>query len=589
MFNHTRQLIEDYRKRGEKLTADYLRDTRIPFTVGLLKDVLLAHFRSIQDQITMDTSLSYGDVCNIVPDLARRLEYNILPFDVQALVVSEAFESFKSAQTNREHGHNHGYELRDVDAKEKRMHSLSFTPQCASVVNGLVRLMPNSLENSAITEEDVERIALVVLDSFRAPFENTGEKVKKPREVDSQLRVKDKLLHFLGRRRGERGWAPVSNWGSVIPFGKKDKGKAFKITYDTTRDSWWLSIAYDSLVPQSPFFESFAIPDHLDTPLLLRKSGFKRAHQWLARRERVYSSTGNTCAIDPGIRTPLSVFDVRHRNVVKLFPDLPIMLDGISLQIASQQSRSANPGVPSTKSPKARLRRNRRGKSRRAKKKQAKKRRDKREKIKVLHAARSLGEVTRSKRNHRSFALEKGKRGLAVLYDRAYDRVRNAHGQIANELVGRFDLVILPEFMSRDMVRKRRRTLKLPAMVETENASAPNISVAGSVLHKTTRKRLLSIRHFQLRQRILAKARGDPGQAKDVLITTEEFTTKTIPSCGTLNNGVGSSPVNQCPCGCGLEFDRDGGSTFCVLLRAITKEEIVILPDMAEESDVEMG
>jgi len=346
MVNHIREIVEGYRQRGEKASSEYIRDARVPLSYGLLKDLLVTHFRPIQHQITMTTTLDYEDICHIIPDLSRRLEYNTLPFDVQGCIVTEVFAAFKAAQTNRERGNNNGYTLREVNYEEKRMHSLSFTSQCASVnEGGVVRLLPRSLEGAPLTEEDVCRIGAEVLDSFRSPFENPGNRVvgKGQPSIDSRLPVKDKLLHFLGTKPdGGRGWNPVSNWGTVIPFGKAAKGKGFKISYDTTRKSWWLSIAYDILEPLAPFCESFRIPVDLDSPRLLRDSGYKRAHQWLARHDRVYTKSGNACAIDPGIRVPLTVFDANKRNVVKLFPDLPVMLDAISLRISNQQSRSAN-------------------------------------------------------------------------------------------------------------------------------------------------------------------------------------------------------------------------------------------------------
>ncbi|KAJ3277982.1 hypothetical protein HK104_002762, partial [Borealophlyctis nickersoniae] len=135
--------------------------------------------------------------------------------------------------------------------------------------------------------------------------------------------------------------------------------------------------------------------------------------------------------------------------------------------------------------------------------------------------------------------------------------VRQAHGAFANHLVRYYDVIVLPEFMTAGMVRKRRQLLKLPPMQDREDVNtAPRDGKF--TLHKTTRKAMQWISHHAFRQRCFAKALADPNDIKDVICTTEEYSTKQCPFCDFVHHKIGSNKIYKCGNPeCGFEGRRD--------------------------------
>jgi transposase len=124
------------------------------------------------------------------------------------------------------------------------------------------------------------------------------------------------------------------------------------------------------------------------------------------------------------------------------------------------------------------------------------------------------------------------------------------------------------------MVRKRRAQLKLPGVRETEVNQVPR--EGKFTLHKTTRKAMRNIAHFQFRQRLIAKAQADPQKVKDIIITTEEYTTKQCPMCDFVHHKIGSKKIFECEnTGCKFIGGRDCVGAFNIHLRSIVKNEII--------------
>ncbi|KAJ3150307.1 hypothetical protein HDU86_006698, partial [Geranomyces michiganensis] len=156
-------------------------------------------------------------------------------------------------------------------------------------------------------------------------------------------------------------------------------------------------------------------------------------------------------------------------------------------------------------------------------------------------------------------------------YDHLKATVRQAHNAFANHLVAAYDVVVIPEFMTAGMVRKRRKQLNLPSMKEKDSINAPQ--QGAFTLHKTTRKAMGWISHFAFRQSLFAKAMADPYEIKDVICTTEEYTTKQCPFCEFVHHTIGASKVFKCG-SCGFEGRRDNVGAFNIGLRSIVKGEV---------------
>ena len=122
--------------------------------------------------------------------------------------------------------------------------------------------------------------------------------------------------------------------------------------------------------------------------------------------------------------------------------------------------------------------------------------------------------------------------------------VDEVHKRLSKWLCENFRCVVLPKFETSQMVQKRKRKL-------------------GS---KTARA-MMTWSHYRFRQRLLSKARAYPWC--NVVVTSEEFTSKTCGQCGRLHSKLGNSKSFQCP-SCGYIADRDVNGARNILLRHLT-------------------
>ena len=272
-----------------------------------------------------------------------------------------------------------------------------------------------------------------------------------------------------------------------------------------------------------------------------------RARRWIQRTQRLFhrETYENTCAIDPGVRTPWTSYDFNERSFMDVYPDLVDTLARRHRNISYLQKKQT-PKSAGTK-----------------KRKRSRQRKRKRKK-----------EAGRKKKKKRTW-----KTSIAKRINRQYDKIssiaRQAHNAFANHLVRHYDTIILPEFMTKKMVMKRRRKMDLPPLREGEavNATVPR---EGSItLHKTTRKAMQNLAHYKFRQRLIAKALADPQKRKRVLITTEEYTTKQCPFCEFVHHKIGGMKVFLCEGErCGFVGGRDCVGAFNIGLRSIVKKEV---------------
>ncbi|KAJ3017777.1 hypothetical protein HKX48_003392 [Thoreauomyces humboldtii] len=250
------------------------------------------------------------------------------------------------------------------------------------------------------------------------------------------------------------------------------------------------------------------------------------------------------CSIDPGARTPWTCFDAHRKGFYDVYPDLVGTLANHHNDIARIQSA----GAPRTRKEGTRCRRKRRKKKRQAKGSRGRKK----------------------KRNWRPSC----QRRVTDKYDLMTATVRQAHNSFANHLVRSYNVIVLPEFMTSGMVRKRRKQLKLPGMKEVDDMNTTPCE-GRFTLHKTTRKAMGWISHYTFRQRLFAKALADPYNVKDVICTTEEYTTKQCPYCDFVHHKIGSNKVYKCGnAGCGFIGRRDNVGAFNIGLRSIVKGEV---------------
>ena len=138
---------------------------------------------------------------------------------------------------------------------------------------------------------------------------------------------------------------------------------------------------------------------------------------------------------------------------------------------------------------------------------------------------------------------------------RARDRIKHLvldmHCKISNYLVKSFSVIVLPDFRSQQMSKKK----------------APNGKKR--TIGRGTVKLMQTLSHYSFRTRLLQKAARTP-ECK-VLICGEQYTTKTCGLCGKINPKVGSSERFRCTCGASL--DRDVNAARNILLRNLHSVE----------------
>ena len=492
----------------------HVKDALEAFAAGGEK----ASFRYLRDEHICLTSaklkrMEKDGTLDQLRDLERRRSYMELPLDVQQAIVNESVANFTANQTNLEKGHNKGFETRSRESS-RRWKTLKFlaTGMCVKQATGEVIMYPQS--------DFVDK------------------------DADRGMYIKDRLVAFLcptrRDKKGRESRVPTKHWGNHLQCGKNKGGRAFTIRYDTLGKKWYLILSYDARVKGAPLRESAYVSLRTDT-----RASAKRARKWIERQDLLFNSPavrGNMCSIDPGSRTPWTCFDAHRKGFYDVYPDLVATLANHHNNIARIQSRAA-PCVPKEGS--------------RSREKRRKKR----------HAKGSSNR--KRKRNYRRSC----NRLMNDKYDLMKTTVRQAHNAFANHLVRAYDVIIMPEFMTAGMVRKRRQLLKLPGMKESDSVNGPREGMF--TLHKTTRKAMRWISHFAFRQRLFAKAMADPHQVKDVICTTEEYTTKQCPYCDFVHHKIGSSKVFKCGNeNCRFVGRRDNVGAFNIGLRSIVKGEV---------------
>lgn len=509
MDAHVKEVVEAFAQRGEKISFEYARNEYV-----CLSGV---KFRKMEKEGRL------GEL----KDLERRKKYIGMPYDVQQSTIKESVGNTKSAQTNYERGHNHGYEV-GARETERRWKTLNFLAKGMHVNenSGEVNLFPKS--------------------DFV------------PKSEDRGLYLKDRIIRFLCEEEdvlehNRKRRLPTKLWGHYLQCGKTNGGQGFKIRYESLRRKWYLILSYDAKVRGAPFQCGV-----LEKVCNQTNPTAKRAKTWISRFETLFNRDvpkGNMASTDPGLRTPFTFYDAHRRLCYGVFPDMVGKLANIANDISLLQHRmdTASNKVGTG----GQTYRTRHSKARRKRKKKRKKQ-------------NNMKSGKRHRRRGKSYTWQ-----IQRLYDLQKAIVRQAHGALANHLVRYYDVIVLPEFMTAGMVRKRRQHLKLPPVRDVTQIKHTQKD-GNFTLHKTTRKAIRWISHHAFRQRLFAKALADPYETKDVICTTEEYTTKQCPFCDFIHHKIGSNKVFRCE-KCGFVGGRDNVGSFNVGLRSLVKNEISVL------------
>ena len=125
--------------------------------------------------------------------------------------------------------------------------------------------------------------------------------------------------------------------------------------------------------------------------------------------------------------------------------------------------------------------------------------------------------------------------------------VLDLHRKAANFLTNHFKVILIPSFETQKMVAKKSR-----------------------IISKTTSRNMNQLSHYAFRQRLIDLSRRE--KRCEVIVCTEEFTSKTCGKCGKINRTLGSSKVFKCPNNeCNFTLDRDVNGARNILIKYVTE------------------
>jgi len=158
--------------------------------------------------------------------------------------------------------------------------------------------------------------------------------------------------------------------------------------------------------------------------------------------------------------------------------------------------------------------------------------------LRRLHAKLDRLQSLRDKKIIRKIACKRGEKRIKLKLRNLID---DLHWKTIKLLTDNWNTIFLPRFESQELGRK--------------------------IKNHNTNRTLFSFKHYQFLLRLQDKCRMTEGC--NIIICTEEYTSKTCGVCGELNN-VGSNEVFAC-FNCGLSIDRDVNGARNILIKCINE------------------
>ena len=144
------------------------------------------------------------------------------------------------------------------------------------------------------------------------------------------------------------------------------------------------------------------------------------------------------------------------------------------------------------------------------------------------------------------------KRALKRIFAKIRNAIRDLHCKFSKFLCETYNLIIIPHFQAKEMVRRRRK-----------NKQGKNF---GRRIGKKTARCMMGLAHGKFRERLIHKSRMFPNC--QVVVTREDYTSKTCSCCGNVQV-IGSLEVFRCQ-NCPAVMDRDTNGAKGILIRFLT-------------------
>ena len=127
--------------------------------------------------------------------------------------------------------------------------------------------------------------------------------------------------------------------------------------------------------------------------------------------------------------------------------------------------------------------------------------------------------------------------------------VKDLHHKTCKFICDRYDVVFIPIFNTKDMVKRSHRRI-----------------------NSKTARAMMTWSHYKFRQMLIAKAEETGTFVKEV---TEEYTSKTCTMCGNIHRSLGSSKEYKCK-NCNVKLDRDENGGRNILIKSLLENEVIL-------------
>ena len=131
----------------------------------------------------------------------------------------------------------------------------------------------------------------------------------------------------------------------------------------------------------------------------------------------------------------------------------------------------------------------------------------------------------------------------SILITKVKNIVRDLHWQSCSFLVKNFQNIVIPHFESKSMSNRKNRKI-----------------------NKTTTRNMLGLSHYKFLQKLEFKCKE---YQRNLIITSEEYTSKTCGNCGLINQKPGGSKTFNCN-KCNVTIDRDINGARNILIKYLT-------------------
>jgi putative transposase len=170
----------------------------------------------------------------------------------------------------------------------------------------------------------------------------------------------------------------------------------------------------------------------------------------------------------------------------------------------------------------------------------------------AIHYDKLQSKLTKVK-HHQRYKMRKAARRIQ---ERIRDLITEVHRKLARFLCSNYQVILLPEFNTKDMVKRFSRRIS----------------------RKTVRQ-MVTWAHYRFRQFLLHKQHEFGCK---VFICDEAYTSKTCGNCGHIHQRLGGAEIFKCP-ECGRIADRDTHAARNILLRFLTlhapqTEDLISMP-----------